>query len=120
MLDILKDSQEHLDADHLYRLVKHRDPRIGLATVYRTLALLKEYGLVQEYSLGEGHGHFETVPEVPHYHFTCLNCKRVIEFEAPSLKEIVKRLSEKENIQITDMLLSLSGYCSNCNKTFED
>ena len=116
ILEVLDASQEHLDAEAIHDRVKTRDPRIGLATVYRTLALLKAMGLVKEHSLGEEHGHFEAVQEVPHYHFTCIGCRKVIEFEAPAVTEAVQSLIDREDVQVVDVHLSLTGYCSNCRE----
>jgi len=114
VMEILEESQEHIDAEWLFIQAKRRDPNISLATVYRSLALLKEAGLVQEHHLGEDHGHFETAGAGPHYHFTCLKCGRVIEFEAPQVKTMVDVLGESKDLQVTQIQLHLSGYCSNC------
>jgi len=119
VLDVLQHNPGHLDAEAIHDQVKILDPRISLATVYRTLALLKRLGLVAEHSLGEDHGHFEAAPTAPHYHFTCLQCKRVIEFEAPAVKEIVRELAEQDGLQVTETHLTLSGYCRDCRPTGE-
>jgi len=114
VLNVLQHNPGHLDAEAIHDEVKAIDPRISLATVYRTLALLKSLGLVAEHSLGEDHGHFEAAPTAPHYHFTCIKCKRVIEFQAPAVKEIVQKLTDQEGLQVTETHLTLSGYCSEC------
>ena len=114
ILQVLQESDEHLDAGDIYERVRIYDPRIGLATIYRTLALLKEMGLVQEHSLGEEHGHFETVQDEFHYHFTCTQCGRVIEFEAPAVMEIVESLAKREGVQVEEIHLLLSGRCASC------
>jgi Fur family transcriptional regulator, ferric uptake regulator len=115
VLDILQDSREHLDAETLYERAKARDARISLATVYRSLALLKEAGLVQEYHLGKNHGHFETIQASPHHHFTCIQCGQVSEFEAPQISEMAVRLCESQGLQVLRINLHLSGYCTNCH-----
>ena len=114
VLDVLKESQEHLDAEMLYDRAKARDPNISLATIYRSLALLKEIGLVQEYQLGENHGHFEAAPDTPHYHFTCLKCGRVVEFEAPQVMEAAQTLCQDQDLHMIHIDLHLSGYCATC------
>jgi len=116
VLEILEESQEHMDAESLYAEAKRHDPKISLATVYRTLALLKDARLVQEHRLGESHAHFETIQENPHYHFTCLKCGRVIEFESPQVMEVASKLCESKGLQVTDMHLLFSGYCSECRE----
>ena len=114
VMEVLEEAEEHLDAEAIHDRAKARDPNISLATVYRTLALLKEMGLVEEHRLGEGHAHFEAVQDVPHYHFTCLGCGRVIEFDAPQVAQVVQRLNQEEGLQITDVHLFLTGYCRQC------
>jgi Fur family peroxide stress response transcriptional regulator len=114
VLEALQQSREHLDASELYQLVRIRDPKISLATVYRTLALLKEMGLVSEQRLGEEHGHFEMVPQTPHYHFTCRHCGRVIEFELPNLAEALQRMADQQGLCIQSVQLAISGLCDSC------
>lgn len=114
VMEVLEQSHEHLDAEAVHHQAQARDPQISLATVYRTLALLKQVGLVEEHRLGEEHAHFEAAPETPHYHFTCLRCGRVIEFDAPQVTEAARELARQEGVQITDCHLFLSGYCAQC------
>jgi Fe2+ or Zn2+ uptake regulation protein len=114
VMEVLEEADEHLDAETIHDRAKARDPNISLATVYRTLALLKEMGLVEEHRLGEDHAHYEAVQDVPHYHFTCLECGRVIEFAAPEVGQVVQALSQQEGLQVADVHLFLTGYCRQC------
>jgi Fe2+ or Zn2+ uptake regulation protein len=114
ILDVLKESSEHLEADAVYDMAKNRAPGLSLATVYRTLALLKDMGWVEEHRLGEGHSHYEAVQEEPHYHFTCRRCGKVIEFETPLVAEIKRELCERKGIRVTKAHLHLTGYCEDC------
>jgi Fe2+ or Zn2+ uptake regulation protein len=114
VMRVLQENPGHLEVEAVYALAKARDPNISLPTVYRTLAVLKEMGLVEDHTLGEDHAHFEAVPETPHYHFTCQRCGRVIEFDAPQVKQVVHTLSKREGLQVTDVHLFLSGYCAEC------
>ena len=115
VLAILEKSQDHLDAESLYELAKAQDAGISLATVYRTLALFKEAGLVQVLPLGEDHGHFETVHEKPHSHFTCLQCGRVFEFDAMQIAELRSELLRNQGLRVVQVNLHLSGYCAGCS-----
>ena len=114
VLQVLEESNGHLDADALYDQVKARDPDVSLATVYRTLAVLREIGLVEEHRLGEDHGHYEAVRQEPHYHFTCLRCGKVIEFDTSLVVQVEQDLCEQEGVRITSTHLHLSGYCAQC------
>jgi Fur family peroxide stress response transcriptional regulator len=117
ILQVLEESDGHLDADALYDQVKARDPDVSLATVYRTLAVLREIGMVEEHRLGEDHGHYEAVRQEPHYHFTCLRCGKVIEFDTPLVAQIAQELCEQEGVRITSAHLHVSGYCAQCRDT---
>jgi Fe2+ or Zn2+ uptake regulation protein len=114
ILSVLKESNEHLDADTLYDQAKARASDISLATVYRTLSVLREMGLVEEHRLGEEHYHYEAVREEPHYHFTCRECGEVIEFDTPLVAQIEQELSEQEGVRVTNAHLHLTGYCAQC------
>ncbi len=116
VLKVLEESQGHLDAEGLHDRAKALDPNISLATVYRTLVVLKEMGLVEEHRLGEGHAHFETTQRTPHYHFTCSGCGRVIEFDAPQVAEVLRRLSAQKGLQVTGAHLLVTGWCAQCRE----
>jgi len=115
ILEVLRErGDEHLDAEELFVHARVRDADVSLATVYRTLAVLKEMGLAEEHRLGEEHSHYEAVRDAPHYHFTCLGCGRVIEFDAPLVKRIERELNEREGVLISNTHLHVSGYCAQC------
>ena len=119
ILQVLEESSAHLDAETLHEQVKARDPDVSLATVYRTLAVLRELGLLEEHRLGEDHGHYETVRDEPHYHFTCLRCGKVIEFDTPLVAQIERELGEQEGVRVVSSHLLVSGYCVQCRDTKE-
>jgi len=114
ILEVLEASSKHLDANALYGLVKARDPDISLATIYRTLAVFTEMGLVREHRLGEKHSLYEAVPDEPHYHFTCLGCGEVIEFDTPLVGQIEQELSEQKGVSVTSTYLYMNGFCTQC------
>ncbi len=114
ILDVLKECDEHLEADAIHDRAKTDAPGLSLATVYRTLALLKEMGLIEEHRLGEGHSHYEAVQEEPHYHFTCQRCGKVIEFDTSLVTRVKHDLCEQEGVRITNSHLHLIGYCRDC------
>jgi Fe2+ or Zn2+ uptake regulation protein len=116
ILKVLEESDGHLDADALHDRVKTRDPDVSLATVYRTLAVLREIGMVEEHRLGEDHGHYEAVRQEPHYHFTCLHCGKVIEFDTPLVAQVEKELCEQEGVRAISTHLHISGYCAQCRE----
>ena len=114
ILEILQGSEDHLEAHELYAKVRSRDPDVSLATVYRTLSVLRELGLVEQHLLGEEHGHFEAAGENRHYHFTCLSCGKVIEFDSEAVEQVIQELRAQKGVRVTDAHLHLSGYCAHC------
>lgn len=114
ILEVLAESGGHLDATELYDLVRARDRATSLATIYRTLAVLKELGQVEEDPLGQDHSHYEATPDEPHYHFTCLKCGKVIEFDTPLVRQIEQELCEREGFGVSHTYLHMSGYCAEC------
>jgi len=116
LLKLMEESRDHLDAGGLYDQARALDANISLATVYRTLAVLKEMGLVEEHRLGEGRAYFETTQKTPHYHFTCSGCGCVIEFDAPQVAEVLRRLSKQKGLQVTGAHLLVTGLCAPCQE----
>jgi len=114
ILEVLAEGGGHIDAGAVYDRVRARDASISLATVYRTLAVLKEIGLVEEHRLAQGRGVYEATQGEPHYHFTCLQCGRVIDFDTPLVERIEQELSEREGIGVARTDLHVSGYCAEC------
>jgi len=116
VLEMLEKSADHLDVDGLHRRLKARGTNISVATVYRTLAVLKEMGLVEEHQFGEDHSHFEIAHASPHYHFVCHSCGRVLEFGVSQVMRVARRLSQREGLHITNVHLFVSGYCAECRQ----
>jgi Fur family ferric uptake transcriptional regulator len=78
------------------------------------MAVLKELGLVEEHHLGQERGYYETVHDNPHYHFTCLHCGKVIEFDTPLVARMEQELCEREGIGVIHTYLHMSGHCGRC------
>jgi Fur family transcriptional regulator, ferric uptake regulator len=100
----------HLDATEIYRIAKRERPQIGLATVYRTLTLLKELDLVREIDLGENHGHYELLAE-DHVHLVCSICGTVTDVPVPAS---LHAAAESERFTVRASNLELFGVCSAC------
>jgi Fe2+ or Zn2+ uptake regulation protein len=117
LLEVLSQCEDHLDAEEIYVLAKERDPNISLATVYRTLKVLKEAGIVQERMLDRERQryHYEMAAKA-HYHFTCLECERVIEFESPLIEQASDELANELGLEVVHMRVHLDGYCPDCKE----
>jgi Fe2+ or Zn2+ uptake regulation protein len=117
LLKVLVECDEHLDAEAIYDLAKEQDPNISLATVYRTLKVLKEAGIVEEQILDpEGQRRLYEMADKTHYHFTCLGCGRVIEFESPLIEQAGVELAERFDLDVVQTRVHMDGYCAECQE----
>jgi Fe2+ or Zn2+ uptake regulation protein len=112
LLVAIIDRNPHLDATEIYRIAKKTQPRIGLATVYRTLNLLKELGVVRACELGETHRHYE-VRQDDHLHLVCSDCGRIIDIPSP---EPLRDVAASNGFHVERIRLELIGYCTACAK----
>ncbi len=102
----------HISVEELLREVKKVNPRIGYATVYRTLHLLVESGLVEERRFGDGLARYEGHSQVEHHdHMICLECGHIFEFFHPHLESLQERLAEEHSFRIFRHRLELYGVC---------
>jgi len=116
ILRTIRRGKGHLDADEIYRQTKSEAPNLSLSTVYRTLSVLKEAGVIEELHLGEAHHHYELKGEEGHHHLICQNCGRVIEFDCPFSAALLGNLGAEHGFKITDVRLSLAGFCAACRQ----
>jgi Fur family ferric uptake transcriptional regulator len=102
----------HISVEELLREVKKVNSKIGYATVYRTLHLLVESGLVEERRFGDGLARYEGRSEVEHHdHMICLECGQIFEFYNPHLEALQERLADEHNFRIYRHRLELYGSC---------
>jgi len=117
LLELIDNSGLHLDAESLYQMAKVKDPKLNRVTVYRTLKLLKEGGLVDELDLahfdGEKH-YYETRLKQEHAHVICLRCGKVEEFFGEPLQRLRKQIESHFGFQIVLARTEVGGYCSHC------
>src|SRR5215469_3471407 len=117
LLDLIDKTGEHLDAERLFQMAKERDPKLNRVTVYRTLKLLKEGGLVDELDLmhqaGEQH-YYETRRKQEHAHVICLNCGKVEEFFGETLQRLRRQIESHFGFQVVLARTEVGGYCSHC------
>jgi Fur family ferric uptake transcriptional regulator len=104
----------HLEAeDILHNLRKKK--RASRATIYRTLELLVDSGIVRKVDFGHGHSHYEHVlGHAHHEHMVCLKCGKVIEFSDKKIESSLKKLCEKIGFEHTSHCFQVFGYCKDC------
>jgi len=116
VLDILARAQRHLDATEIYERGRRRDARLSLSTVYRTLGVLKETGLVRELHLDDEHHHYELDEEDAHSHLVCLACGRVIEVDSAAFVDAAAASGQAHGFEIASAQVELTGYCVDCRR----
>src|SRR5258708_38810486 len=118
LLDLIDHSGEHLDAESLFLLAKEKDPKLNRVTVYRTLKMLKEGGLVDELDLMHigGDQHFyETRMKQEHAHVICLRCGKVEEFFGEPLQKLLRQVEAHFGFQVILARTEVGVYCSHCH-----
>lgn len=102
----------HISVEELLREVKKVNPKIGYATVYRTLHLLVESALVEERRFGDGLARYEGRSEIEHHdHMICTECGHIFEFYSPHLEALQEKLAEEHHFEIYRHRLELYGVC---------
>ena len=108
-------SDGHLSIEDLLDEVRVEEPRIGYATVYRTLKLLKECGLAFERHFGDGVSRYEVAWEDEHHdHLICIECQKIVEFEDDAIEKLQHEAASKHGFQLVRHKLELYGVCPDC------
>lgn len=115
VLSILEEASSALSAQNIYQTALAKKEKIGLVTVYRTLDLLEEFGLVRRvHNQDECQGYVLSSPG-HHHHLVCRSCKQAVEFiGSEDLSVIVQRVQLQTGYQVSDHLLELYGLCPSC------
>jgi len=116
ILQVLEDAGGHLDAETVFERAHTHDERVSLATTYRTLQLLKNMGLVDQHFTSREHERevYEPVGAEEHYHFSCVKCRKVVEFQSPLIDRARKQLAQELGIDILHGCACFEGYCAKC------
>lgn len=116
ILDALVSCQGHITADALYEVVHQEQPGIGRMSVYRTLDLLSELGLIRPVYQGTAAAHYILFNEGHHHHLVCSNCDKIIELDDCLLKRVENSIGRRFNFDIQGHLLEFFGRCEECQK----
>lgn len=115
ILDTLQKQDEHLSSEELYALVKRHDPSIGQATVYRTLKLLNEAGIVEPLDFADGVTRYESSYGREHHdHLICESCGRNIEIMDEVIERRQEELAEEHGFTLLRHKMYLYGLCPDC------
>jgi Fur family ferric uptake transcriptional regulator len=114
LLEILRETEGHLNAKELYQRAIARDESVSQATVYRSLNLFKELGLVDEMRLGGVRCYYEIKKSKEHQHLVCQGCGKILEFQSQYFDKLLEAVRSKYGFKITKAELYLTGYCHDC------
>lgn len=106
---VLSASHDHPDVEELHRRSVAVDPRISIATVYRTVRMFEENGILSRLDLGDGRARYEEMPESHHDHLIDTRSGKIIEFNDPELEALQERIAAKLGYKLVDHRLELFG-----------
>ncbi len=112
----LTGTNKHLSVEDIHQIVRQKNPKIGLATVYRTLNLLKGKGLIEEHRFNDEFSRYELRSGTHHDHLICIECESVIEFDQPVIEHLQDLAAAEKNFTIVSHRLQIYGICENCIK----
>jgi len=117
ILDVFLKTEGHLTIDDLYGLIRKKNPRIGLATVYRAMSIICDAGLAREIDFGDGVKRFEhKYQHQHHHHLVCLKCGRAIEVVSPEIEKLQQRLAKKHGFTPVKDTMKIFGICRQCQR----
>ncbi len=114
ILSVIQEAHEHLSIDQITERVQQRNPYVSLSTVYRTLELLRELGLVRENHLLGEQSHYEAVDSQAHHHLVCRHCRATIHLDDALLGNLHEQLQTQYHFHQMTLDLVAAGYCETC------
>ncbi|MCT4661969.1 MAG: transcriptional repressor [Tissierellales bacterium] len=115
----VENDDAHLSPEEIYDIVKDNHPEIGLATVYRTLQIFDEIGIVKKMNFNDGCSRYELMDEDEsehHCHLICTKCSRVIEIDDKDLENISDVIENEEEYAIKEYNIKFFGVCKECSE----
>jgi Fur family ferric uptake transcriptional regulator len=119
ILKIFMESENsHFGAEEIYRLLLEKRSRISKATVYRTLSLLADFGILNKIEFGDGIVRYELASfnGKSHNHLICKICGKVVEFESDKIDELIETISKETKYKIDNYQVKFYGICPDCFK----
>lgn len=116
ILRILLGSCDHPSVEQVYEQVRINFPTTSLATVYKTVHLLKEIGEILEISTTDGHNRYDGIKPHPHPHLFCTTCKAIVDPEFPLLPRLTAEVEAISGFRITSHQLDFYGICPACQR----
>jgi len=106
---VLSEAEDHPDVEAVYRRASELDPKISIATVYRTVRLFEEASILDRHDFRDGRARYEEVPLEHHDHLIDIRSGRVLEFQDEEIERLQERIAEKLGFKLVDHRLELYG-----------
>lgn len=119
IMSVIQEANEHLSVEQIAERVQARNPYVSLSTVYRTLELLRELGLVRENRLPGEQPRYEIAEGKAHHHLVCRGCRAIIHLDKELLGDLHEKLQEDYRFHSLTLDLVASGYCDECWKNIQ-
>jgi Fur family transcriptional regulator, peroxide stress response regulator len=116
ILRMLAESNGHPSVDDIFQRVQINFPTTSLATIYKTISVMKELGEVLELEFSSDHNRYDGHKPYPHPHLICVKCKKIIDPELNSLEDMTQELVSDTGYKILGHRLDFYGICSECQK----
>ena len=116
VVQILISSEYHPSAEELYQQVRVSFPSTSLATIYKTLQVLKELGEVIELSFADGGSRYDGHKPYPHPHVICVGCGEILDMDPGPMKDVAKEMSAKTGYTIQSHRHDFFGLCQTCQQ----
>lgn len=113
---ILSESEDHPDVETLHGRASAIDPKISIATVYRTVRLFEEAGILERHEFGDGRARYEAVSDEHHDHLIDVETGKVVEFVDEELEALQKRIAERLGFRLVDHRMELYGVALDRNR----
>lgn len=118
IIDTFFEAHGHLSVEEVWAQVRARDPKVSVATVYRTMKLLSESGLAHARNFGDGQTRYEpAVGKHHHDHLICTSCGRIVEFENDRIEQMQDAVAKKHGWKVTSHKMELYGLCKDCQRS---
>jgi len=114
VLKVLAASEGHPSVERIYESVRFQFPTTSIATIYKTVALLKQENEVLEISFPDGSNRYDGNKPYPHPHLICTRCKKIIDPDLSSLEDLAKEVTKETGFQIHTHRVDFFGLCREC------
>ena len=117
VLKVLAVSKGHPSVEQIYERVRADFPTTSLATIYKTVTLLKEMGQVLELGFSDGRNRYDGYKPYPHPHLVCVRCGKIVDVKVDALSELPQEVTRKTGYKIVSHRLDFFGLCPQCQES---